>query len=104
MYSEKNRSRWWYLLPILAGLIGAIIAYFAIRRDDMIKARTCICIAIVSFGIIGGVISYFILRKYHPSRAKLFLYIGIAFTIFSVITELSFGITENFEQDYTVNM
>ena len=104
MYPEKTRSRWWYLMPILFGLIGAIIAYFAIRRDDMIKAKTCICISIVSLGILGGIISYFILRKQHPARAKLFLYVGIAFTILSILVELSLGVTENLEQEFVVNV
>jgi len=31
MYPEKQRSNWWYILPILFGIIGGIIAYFAIR-------------------------------------------------------------------------
>ena len=104
MYSEKIRSRWWYLLPIAIGLIGGIIAYFAIKCDDMIKARTCICIGILGFGIVGGIISYFILRKHHPSRAKLFLYLGIAFTIVSIMVELSIGVTNNFEEGYSVNV
>ena len=104
MYPEKIRSRWWYLLPILFGLIGSIIAYFAIRRDDMIKARTCICIAVVSFGIVGGIISYFILRKHHPARAKLFLYIGVVISALTILLELSLGVTENLEQEFTVNV
>ena len=33
MYPEKQRSNWWYILPILFGIIGGIIAYFAIRKD-----------------------------------------------------------------------
>ena len=39
MYPEKIRSRAWYLVPIFFGLIGGIIAYFAIRRDDPQKAK-----------------------------------------------------------------
>ena len=47
MYTEKIRSRWWYLLPVLFGLIGAIIAYFAIRRDDPQKAKKCLYLGII---------------------------------------------------------
>ena len=47
MYSEKIRSRWWYLVPIFFGLIGAIIAYFAIRRDDPQKAKKCLWVGII---------------------------------------------------------
>jgi len=47
MYSEKIRSRWWYLVPIFFGLIGGIIAYFAIRRDDPQKAKNCLWVGII---------------------------------------------------------
>ena len=47
MYSEKIRSRWWYLVPIFFGLIGGIIAYFAIRRDDPEKAKKCLWVGII---------------------------------------------------------
>ena len=47
MYSEKIRSRWWYLVPIFFGLIGGIIAYFAIRRDDPQKAKKCLWVGIL---------------------------------------------------------
>jgi len=47
MYSERIRSRWWYVLPIFFGLIGAIIAYFAIRRDDPQKAKKCLYLGII---------------------------------------------------------
>ena len=45
MYPEKPRSNWWYLLPIFLGIIGAIIAYFALRNDDRKKAGYIICSA-----------------------------------------------------------
>ena len=47
MYPERIRSRWWYVLPIFFGLIGAIIAYFAIRRDDPQKAKKCLYLGII---------------------------------------------------------
>ena len=47
MYPEKIRSRAWYLVPIFFGLIGGIIAYFAIRRDDPQKARKCLWLGII---------------------------------------------------------
>ena len=47
MYPEKIRSRAWYLVPIFFGLIGGIIAYFAIRRDDPQKAKKCLWVGIV---------------------------------------------------------
>ena len=47
MYPEKIRSRAWYLVTIFFGLIGGIIAYFAIRRDDPQKAKKCLWIGII---------------------------------------------------------
>ena len=47
MSPEKIRSRAWYLVPIFFGLIGAIIAYFAIRRDDLQKAKKCLWVGII---------------------------------------------------------
>ena len=48
-YNEKVRSRWWYLVPILFGLVGGIIGYFALRKDDPKKAKNCL--------IIGGILT-----------------------------------------------
>ncbi len=47
MYPDKIRSRAWYLVPIFFGLIGGIIAYFAIRRDDPQKAKKCLWVGII---------------------------------------------------------
>ena len=46
-YSEKPRSNAWYLLPIFIGMIGGIIGYLIIRKDDPRKAKNCIYIGIV---------------------------------------------------------
>ncbi|MGB1877911.1 MAG: hypothetical protein ACPHIR_01745, partial [Nitrosopumilus sp.] len=47
-----------YLLPIFIGIIGGIIGYLAIRKDDPQKAKNCIYIGIVMMviGIIFNVI------------------------------------------------
>ena len=52
MYPEKQRSNWWYLLPIFLGIIGGIIAYFAIRKDDRPKAKKCLYLSLI-LGAIG---------------------------------------------------
>ncbi|GIS74051.1 MAG: hypothetical protein CM1200mP11_2660 [Nitrosopumilaceae archaeon] len=46
-YPERPRSNAWYLLPIFIGMIGGIIGYLAIRKDDPQKAKNCIYIGIV---------------------------------------------------------
>ena len=52
MHPEKQRSNWWYLLPIFLGIIGAIIAYFALRNDDRKKAKKCIYIGLILWAIL----------------------------------------------------
>ena len=46
-YTEKPRSNAWYLLPIFVGMIGGIIGYLIIRKDDPRRAKNCIYIGIV---------------------------------------------------------
>ena len=48
-YNEKIRSRWWYLVPIIFGLVGGVIGYFALRNDDPKIAKNCL--------IIGGILT-----------------------------------------------
>ena len=57
-FPERPRSNAWYLLPIFIGMIGGIIGYLAIRKDDPQKAKNCIYIGIVMMviGIIFNVI------------------------------------------------
>ena len=38
-------------MPLLIGLIGGIIAFFVLKRDDPRKAKNCLYIGIVLFGI-----------------------------------------------------
>ena len=59
MYPEKSRSNWWYIVPIIFSLIGGIIAYFAIRRDDPKKEKNCLYLGLILTGI-GIVINVFL--------------------------------------------
>ena len=45
-YSEKTRSNAWYLLPIFVGMIGGIIGYLILRKDDPRKTKNCIYIGL----------------------------------------------------------
>ena len=58
-YPEKTRSNAWFLLPILFGMIGGIIAFFILRGDDPRKARNCLYVGIV-FMIIGIILNIMI--------------------------------------------
>jgi|TARA_B110001454_G_scaffold77301_1_gene74881 hypothetical protein len=46
-WPERERSNWWYLLPIFLGIIGGIIAYFAIRYDDRVKAKKFLYLGLI---------------------------------------------------------
>jgi hypothetical protein len=39
LYPGEKRSNWWYLAPLLGGIIGGVCAYFALRKDDLPKAK-----------------------------------------------------------------
>ena len=58
-YPEKTRSNAWFLLPVFFGMIGGIIAFFILRKDDPCKARNCLYIGI-AFMIIGIIINVLI--------------------------------------------
>ena len=54
-HTYRQRSAWWYLLPIFFSIIGGLIAYFVIKDDDPKKAKNCLIIGLVLFviGLIG---------------------------------------------------
>ena len=62
MYPEKRRSNWWFLLPILGGLIGGVIAYFVLRQDDPQKAKNCLYLGII-LAIIGMILNLLVLTQ-----------------------------------------
>ena len=47
MTYERNRSLWWVLLPIFLGIIGGIIAYFALKNDDLKLSKFCLHLSIL---------------------------------------------------------
>jgi len=58
-YPEKPRSNAWFLLPILFGVIGGIIAFFILRHDDLRKAKNCLYLGL-AFMVIGIIFNIFI--------------------------------------------
>ena len=64
MYPERKRSNWWYLLPIFLGIIGGIIAYFAIRKDDREKAKKCLYLGLILLAL--GIIIDILLADFAP--------------------------------------
>ena len=57
-YPERPRSNAWYLVPILFGILGGIVAFLFLRKSDPQKARNCIYIGLVMMvlGIIINII------------------------------------------------
>ena len=45
----KGRSNWWYVLPMAFSIIGGLVGYFIIKKDDPIKARNILIIGIAVF-------------------------------------------------------
>ena len=62
MYPERRRSNWWFLLPILGGLLGGIIAFFVLRQDDPSKAKNCLYLGIV-LALIGLMLNVLVLTQ-----------------------------------------
>jgi hypothetical protein len=48
---RKERSGWWYIVPILFSIIGGIIAYLIVKDDDPKLAKNCLIIGIILFVI-----------------------------------------------------
>lgn len=58
--ANRYRSRFWYVLPLLLNLPGGLVAFFAIRHDDLDKAKNCLLLGTLLFIIpplVFGIIS-----------------------------------------------
>jgi len=60
MSEARTRSRWWYLLPIGLGIIGGLIAFLVLRKEDYDMARDCFIwgivintVALVAYAIVS---------------------------------------------------
>ncbi len=52
----KKRSVAWFLLPIFLGIIGGVIAFLIIRKDDPMKGAYCLIIGAVSM-VVGIILN-----------------------------------------------
>ena len=55
--SQTPRSRLWYILPAVTSIIGGIIAYFVLRKDDPENAKNCLWLGII---LSASYLAYFI--------------------------------------------
>ncbi len=60
MSEVRIRSRWWYLLPIGLGIIGGVIAFLVLRKEDYNMAKDCFIwgivintVALVAYAIVS---------------------------------------------------
>ena len=56
MSASQPVSNWWYLLPIIFGIVGGIIAWFRFRKTHPSKARMFIIVGLLLtlvFGVAG---------------------------------------------------
>ena len=55
----RQRSKTWYILPILLHIIGGVIAYYAVRQDDPRLAKRCLKVGLVFMGIqiVAGILT-----------------------------------------------
>ena len=58
-YPEKPRSNLWFLLPIVFGVIGGIIAFFILRHDDPRKAKNCLYLGLALM-VVGIILNFFL--------------------------------------------
>ena len=55
MSELRARSKIWYILPIIFGIIGGIIAYFVVKNDDPKLGKNCLIVGIVVLAINLGI-------------------------------------------------
>ena len=53
-HTPHLRSAWWYLAPIFLGIIGGLIAYFVLKKDDAKLAKNCLIVGVIMvvFGLV----------------------------------------------------
>ena len=54
MELTTKRSNFWYILPIIFGLLGGVIVYFVLRKSDPSKAKICFILGL------GITVAYFV--------------------------------------------
>lgn len=45
--TPKIRSNWWYVLPILLGVFGSVIAWFTLKSNNKKLAKNCLIFGII---------------------------------------------------------
>ena len=48
---ELKPSALWYILPLIFGLLGGLISYVALRRNNLLMACDCIALGLGTTGV-----------------------------------------------------
>lgn len=56
---EESRSKLWYVVPVLFGVIGGFITWLILRSQDGVMAKNCLLIGAISSLI--SLVLYFVL-------------------------------------------
>ena len=66
--SNGERSYVWYAFPALLAIIGGIIAYYFLRKDDHYKAKNCLWLGIIlSVSYVGYYIVFYVMIEMFDS-------------------------------------
>ncbi|MFB5619205.1 MAG: hypothetical protein ACE5RE_06400 [Candidatus Nitrosomaritimum aestuariumsis] len=61
--TQKFRSKWWYVLPIFLHVIGGIIGWIALKKDDGKLAKNCLLLGII-LSVVWSLVLYLILLAF----------------------------------------
>ena len=70
-YLGKQKSNWWFLLPLFFGIIGGVIAYFVLRNNDPKKAKNCLYVGIIMVVVGIMIIGLAVFYSYSADQVKL---------------------------------
>lgn len=59
--SSKIKSSWWYTLPILLGVIGGVVGWFALRQDNRNLAKNCLILGVILTGFEALILVIFLM-------------------------------------------
>jgi len=52
----NKTSNWWYLAPVFMGIVGGLLMFLVLRKEDNETAKTGLVIGIIA-QVVGSVIS-----------------------------------------------
>ncbi|MEC4848227.1 MAG: hypothetical protein RI100_03480 [Nitrosarchaeum sp.] len=49
MSEPQRRSKAWYVLPIIFGIIGGLVSYFIVKKEDPKLGKNCLIVGLIHF-------------------------------------------------------